>query len=195
MAKKQGLSAKKLLKGVYNAFKKNGRKIKLLSKATVEISNDSDWHRTQIAYTGYESAILLKIGDKEWAVAFGTACGSYSAYLYNCDIVAVQLSSNGKSNKQIAIEIHDALKQNDYFRNSLIYAMADGRLAVNKNGHLGQKVFDLLGLKIHKFIAQDLKTDSDFFTLDLRPMVKSAVQYKTKFVIFLYDAFRTILAS
>lgn len=195
MAEKQGLSARELLKGVYNTLKDGGREIKLPSKAMAEIANDSDWHRTRVGYTGYESAILLKVGEKEWTVAFGTACGSYPADPYNCDIAAVSVSTNGKSNKEIVKEIHGALEKGSYFRNSLIYAMADGQLAINKDGRFDQKVLELLGPRVQEFIAQDLETDSRYFTMDLRPVVKSAVQYKPEFVVFLSDTFRTVLGS
>lgn len=195
MGEKQGLSARELLEGAYNALKKGGKEIKLPSKATAEIANDSDWHRTRIGYTGYESATLLKIGNKEWVVAFGTKCGSYPADPYNCDIVAVQLSGDGKPNEEVVSEIHDALEGNSYFRHSLIYAMADGQLALNKDGRFGQKVLALLRPKVQEFIAQELETDSRYFTMDLRPVVKSTVQYKPEFVGFLCDTLRIVLAS
>ena len=194
MAEKQELSARELLEGVYNTLNDGGREIKLPSKATAEIANDSDWHRTRVGYTGYESATILKVGEKEWAVAFGIKCGSYPADPYNCDIAAVQLSGNGKSDEEVATEIHDALEGNSYFCNSLIYAMADGQLAVRTNGRFGQKLLGLLRPKVQEFIAQDLETDSRYFTMDMRPIVKSAVQYKPKFVVFLRDTLRTVLA-
>ena len=194
MAEKQGLSVRELLESVYNALKDGGREIKLPSKAMAEIANDSDWHRTRVGYTGYESATLLKADDKEWAMAFGTKCGSYPADPYNCDIATVQLSGNGKSDEEVAVEIHDSLEGNSYFRNSLIYAMADGQLAISKDEQFGQKVLESLRPKVQEFIAQDLETDSRYFTMDLRPVVESAVQYKPEFVFFLRDTLRTVLA-
>lgn len=195
MNEKQGLLARELLEGTYKVLKKDGREIKLPSKATAEIANDSDWHRTRIGYTGYESATFLKAGDKEWAVAFGTKCGSYPADPYNCNIAAIQLSSDGKSDEEVAVEAYDALQGNRYFYYSLIYAMADGQLVVNGDGYFGQKMLELLRSKIQEFIAQELKTDSQYLTMDLRPLVKSAVQYKPGFVDFLCDTIRTVLAS
>lgn len=194
MAEKQGLSARELLEGVYNTLKDGGREIKLPSKAMAEIANDSDHHRTRIGYTGYESATLLKVGDKEWVVAFGIKCGSYPADPYNCDIAAVQLSGNGKFDKEIAVEIYDSLKENSYFLSSLIYAMADGQLAISKDGQFGQKVLESLRPKVQKFIARDLEIDSRCATMDLRPLVKSAVQYKPEFVAFIHDTLRAVLA-
>jgi len=197
MVEKQGLSARQLLEGVYNSFKDelDGREVKLPSKAMAEIANDSDWHRTRVGYTGYETAVLLKIGGKEWVISFGTACGSYPADPYDCDIAAVPISTNGKSDEEIAKEIHEALEKGSYFRNSLIYAMADGQLAISKGGRFGSKVLELLRPRVQEFIAQKLEIDSRYFTMDLRPVVKSAVRYKPEFIAFLFDIFRSVLAA
>lgn len=196
MAETQGLSARQLLEGVYSLFKEklNGREIKLPSRALSLIADDSDWHRTRVGYTGYDTAVLLRVGAKEWAVAFGTKCGSYPADPYNCDIAAVPISLNEKSDEEIAKEIHEALERSSYFYNSLIYAMADGRLAV-RNNRFGQKVLELLKPKVQEFIAQDLEIDPRYFTMDLRPLVKSSVQYKPEFVAFLFEMLCAVLAA
>lgn len=197
MVEKQSLSARQLLEGVHSLLKDklDGKEIKLPSKAMAEIADDSDYHRTRVGYTGYETAILLKVDDKEWAVAFGTKCGSYPADPYNCDIAAVPVSINGKSDEETAKEIHEALNGNSYFRNSLVYAMADGQLAISENSKYGQKVLELLEPRVQEFIAQNLETDSQYFTMDLRPLVKSSVQYKPEFMVFLFDTLRAVLAS
>jgi len=197
MVEKQELSARQILEGVYNSLKDkiDGKETKLPSKATAEIANDSDWHRTRVGYTGYETAVLLMVDGKEWAVAFGTKCGSYPSDPYNCDIAAVPVSTNGKSDEEIAKEIHEALEEGIYFHNSLIYAMADGRLAISKDSRFGSKVLELLRPRVQEFIAQELETDFRYFTMDLRPVVKSAVQYRPEFIAFLFDTFRSVLAA
>ena len=195
--KKEGFSARELLAEVFGVLqsKLDGKEVKLPSSAEAEIASDLDWHKTRVGYTSYESAVLLKVGDKEWAIAFGTACGSYPANPYNCDIAAVQLRIKGKSNEQVAAETHRGLEDNSYFRNSLIYAMADGRLAVNEHGRFGRKVLEPLRPRASEFVAQDLAADPRCFTMDLRPVVKSDVRYKKEFVAFLADIIRTALAA
>lgn len=195
MAEKQGLSARELLEGVYEALKGDGREIKLLSKATAEIADDSDWHRDRRGYTGYESATLLKIGDKEWLVAFGTRCGGYPADPYNCDIAIMRFFGDGTSDERTATEVYDTLKENCYFRKSIIYAMTSGQLMVKSDGYFSQKVLELLKPSIQGFITQDLETNPDCFTMDGRPVITTFIQYKPEFVAFLYDAFRKILAT
>lgn len=198
MTKKlKGLSARELLTATFNALKMRlgGKEIKLPSEALAEIANDSDWHRTRVGYTGYESAVLLKVGGREWAVAFGTTCGDYPADRYNCDIAAVRLSGHGKSKKQIAEEIRQALEGNSYFRGSLIYAMADGNLAGSSRSRFTRKVLEVLQPRIRSFIAQDIKADPDYITGDLQPLVISAVRYKKEFAAFLSDTLQTVLAQ
>lgn len=197
MSANQGLSARELLTETFSDLqnKLGGKIVSLPSKATAEIANDSDWHRTRIGYTGYELAVLVESGSKQWAIAFGTKCGSYPADPYNCDITAIPVAVDGKPEDQIAKEVHDALESNSYFRNSLIYAMADGQLAVSKEGRLGQKVLELLQPKVQEFIAQDLEIDSRYFTTDLRPVVKSAVRYKREFVTFLSETLQAALVA
>ena len=197
MTEDQGLSARELLTETFNDLrsKLRGKVVNLSSKATAEIANDSDWHRTRIGYTGYESAVLVDNISKQWAIAFGNKCGSYPADPYNCDIAAVPVSTDGKSEEQVAKEVHEALEGNSYFRNSLIYAMADGKLAVSREGRFGQRVLELLRPKVQEFIAQDLETDSRYFTMDLRPVVKSDVRYKREFVAFLSDIIQAALTA
>jgi len=190
-----GLSARELLEAVYNLLKKDGREIKLSLKAVAKIADDSDGHRTRIGYTGYESAAILKVADREWILAFGTKCGQYPADPYNCDIVAMRANLDGKTDKEAEPEIHQALERNTCFHHSLAYAMADGTLALNQNGCFCDKVIELLRPKIEEFIARDLEVDPNCFTMDLRPVVKSAVQYKPEFIDFLRDTFLTVLAS
>ena len=196
--KQEGLSVRELLEQAFDALKQDldGREIDLPSIAVAEIANDSDWHRTRIGYTSYKKASLLMVGDKKWAVAFGTKCGAYPADPYDCDIAAVQLSlDDEESDEQVAVKVHQSLESNDYFRNSLLFSMVDGRLSASKNSYFGMKVLELLKPRAVEFVAQKLVTDPEHFTLDLRPLVKSAIRYKQEFVAFLAETFRTALAE
>lgn len=174
MAKQKGLSARELLTEAFDDLrnKLGGKTVDLPSKALAKIADDSDWHRTKVGYSGYESAALVKCDEKWWAIAFGIRCGDYPADPYDCDIAAVPVSVEGKTGDEVAKEIHDALEKNSYFRSSLIYAMADGSLAV-KEERFGPKVYELLRPKIQEFTAQKLEVDPDVIMMDLRPVVKS----------------------
>jgi len=197
MERKQ-LSARQLLFEVYSLLKDrlNGKEIKLPPETIVEIASAYRCGKRRIGYTGYETAILSE-NDKEWVVAFGTKCGGYPANPYNCDIAAILISHDGKSDEEVAKEIYKALKRGSYFSNSLIYAMADGQLFTSKYSQFGQKVFELLRPKVQKFRAPNLEIDSRYFTMDLVDLhsaVESTAQYKPEFAVSLFVTFCEVLA-
>lgn len=194
MKKEKGLSARELFKGAYAAIKNASREIKLPQTALAEIADDSDFHRTRVGYSGYDFAVILKLGDKEWAISLGTACGAYPADPYNCDIVAVQVCTKGKTEKQLAIEIMKELIRNSYFCKSLIIALADGRITL-MGTPLSQKIGEILGPKIDEFIAKEMEINPKVIHTDLRPVVTSAVEYEKAFVPVLCDAINKALAS
>lgn len=189
MSEDTSLSVRELLRQVYEKIGKElrGKQITLSDKATSEIANDSDWHRRRIGYMGYESVVLVQIGEKNWVLGFGVACGSYPAYPYSSDIVALSISPDGKSDEELTQEIYKAIETTSYFQNSIICGMADGQLFLNKNTPFGKKMTGILQSGIKDYIAQNLETDPTVFLMDLRPVVKSSMKYKPEFVDFLKD--------
>ena len=196
MAEEQELTAREIVEETYNYLKNklDGRIIRLPLEAIAEIANDLNPRKARVGYTSYRSAMLLEINGKKWALAFGNIRG-YRAGLYKCDIAAVQLSDNARTDGQTAAEIHNALEGNRYFCNSLICAMADGQLIVNKNGRFSQKIVELLGPKIREFIIQELKIDTRRLTIDLRPVVESPIRYSPELIVFLSNVFHVVLMS
>jgi hypothetical protein len=140
MTENHVLTARELLEGVYSNLTNSGKEIRFSSSANPVIADDWD-HQ---AYSNYELAKIIKVGDNEFVASFGTVIGGYLADPYNCDIAIVQLTGDGKSDEQIAIEVHKTLEENSYFSSSIIYAMSDGQLMVNGDNPFGRKVFDLL---------------------------------------------------
>ncbi len=191
--KKKEISARELFEKTYNSFKKklSGTELKLPHKAMSKIANDSDGHRTRVGYTGYEMALIFTVKRKRWAMSFGTACGAYPAEPFNCDIAAIKISGVDKSDEMVAKEICEALEKTSYFSHSLVYAMADGRLATHN-----KKVSSLIARKIKKFTSAPLRIDSDFIIMStLAPAMKSAVKYKPEFADFLFNTFLSMLAK
>lgn len=175
MVEKQGLSAEEILKGVYNTLlKEGGREINLPSKAMAEIANDSDWHRTSIGYAIYEKAMVLKVAEKKWAIAFGTKCGHYSTAPYNCDIVAIQFQETEEV--YTSIEIYFAFKKNSYYRNSIVYATKEGRILSKLDGRFGPEVYLLMTRNQQNFIVNT-----------------HPIQYRGEFVDFLCKKFLEFL--
>jgi hypothetical protein len=179
MAEEQVLSARKLLEDVYSNLTSGGKEIRFSSRARAIIADDWD-HQ---AHSNYESIKIIKVGNNEFAASFGTVSGGYLADPYNCDIAIVQLTGDGKSDEQIAIEVHKNLERNSDFSSSIIYAMADGQLMVNGNGPFGRKAFYLLRPIIQDFIAQELEIDPLRLLAAGRPAVTSSIKYKSEFVV------------
>lgn len=195
MSEDTSLSVRELLQQVCEKIGKElrGKQITLPDKATSEIANDSDYHRSRTGYMGYESVVLIQIGEKNWALGFGAACGSYPADPYSSDIVALSISPDGKSDEELAQEIYKAIETTSYFHDSIICGMADGRLSLNENAPFGKKMMGILQSGIKDYIAQSLETDPTIFHMDLRPVVKSSVKYKPEFVDFLKDSITGLL--
>ena len=164
-------------------------------KPMAEIADDSDYHRSRTGYSAYDSARILEVGRRECCVALGQACGGYPADPYDRDIVCFDISTQGKTNKQITKEVHAALCQSSYFRNSLILSLANGKLA---SGHKvkGESVIKAIGPRISEFIAQEVKTDESLVSLvDLQPLVISPVLYRPEFVSFLSGVLEMAILS
>ncbi len=200
MKEEKGLSARKLLREVYNALGKGSREVKLPRPALATIAKDPDCQRGYTSFGIYKAAIILKIDGNEWIIALGTtwalgpSYGEYRGYRYNCDITAMKFCSNEKTNKDIARAIRYALQENFYCRHSLIVAKMDGHLGVRQKGTFNREVSNLLLSTTQEFIAKDIEI-SHQLKEDLQLAVKSPVQYKPGFVNVLRDNFLWILAS
>ncbi len=179
--KSGGISARDLLLQTFKLLTEQlgGREIQLPMEAKAEIANNSNWHRTHISYTGYESAVLAKIGDREWLLALGKACGSYPVESCDCDVFAWPFFCNGKPDEEVAVMACQDLERNLYYRKSLVFAGADGQLFVgNQSNPLGKKTLELLGPKINRFLVQG-----------------KLVLYRQEFVPVLADILKNVLVS
>lgn len=165
----EGLSVRELLKATYNrlAERHPHEEMILEGKPIAEIANDSDWHRTRVGYMRYETANLFQFNNKTWAIARGEKCGQYPAEPFDSDILALELSVESKTGEQIKGELEEMIRRSEYFRNSLVFGMADGRIGVGTR-HSYERMTELLSSGISKFIAQELKTNDEYFTMDLR---------------------------
>ena len=194
----EGLNVGELLKNTYSKLyeRHHPQEIVLPNRVLTEIANDSDWHRTSIGYMGYELAGLFELNGSVWAIARGEACGSYPAEPYNSDLLAleIELKNPIKTEKQIQEELGESIRRSEYFRNSLIYGMADGNLAVSKKGIFGERMIEILKPEMQRFIAQKPEYDSQYLSVStLIPICKSTAKYKPEFVDFLADSVEAIL--
>ena len=192
-----GISGHELLKRVFEDLKTrlNGREIKLPSKVMVEIADDSDWHRSRTGYMGYESVVILNVGGKTWAIAFGTACGDYPADKYDCDIAAVKISGNESSLKKLAEEICESLQRNEYFLSSFIHFTTDGNPGDNRKGIFYKVVHNALVSRIGQFVVQCAKHEPGLFTMDMQPVVREPFLFKEECTAFLSEVFQKAMVE
>ncbi len=190
----QGLSVRELFAQVFDMLKENlsGEVIKLPYRAFAEIANDSDWHRTRVGGMCYESTVLVRMNGKRWALAFGTATG-YPADPYNCDIIAVEVSQYGDGIDGATLSCE--LEKSTYFKNTLIFAKADGTLFAPKNGFERRMFKALEKVDLSGFLARAPEIDPEHMTMDLRPVVTAVARYKKEFVSFLSKLLQEVLMS
>lgn len=193
-----GICVRDLLKRAYERLSQQhkNREITFSNKALTEIADDSDYHRTKTGYMGYESARAFQFNDKIWVMARGEKCGSYPAELYDSDILALEFPLKGEITKATKEELTERIKESSYFRNSLVYGMADGNLSVNGKGRFGKQMLDLLRPKIEGFIAQKPEYDrSVILASTLQYPTTKNMLYKPEFADFLAESFETVLKS
>lgn len=196
MSKKKSLSARQLFEQVYNSIQKKlgGKEIKFSPEVQVKVGSDSDGHRERIGYFCYKKTMLVKIGDKKWVVALGIPSGGYPADPFDCEIAAVAVLPTKLGRKKME-EIEESLEMGIYFRNSMIIASYTGNFQFNPKSQFCEKVLDFLRQETEKLIAKEAILDNTRFTLDTRPVLKSAVEYKPEGIDFLSDNFCKILES
>lgn len=169
------LTGREVMERLYENIKKRlrGEEVKLKHTVHAIIADDSDYHRTRIGYMGYESAIVVAVNGKRWAVAFGEACGDYPADPYDCEIAAVSLPSRiERSREETLGDIAWQLERSAWFRNSLIFAMSDGRLAhtaraggLGLKNAVGKKMIRLIQGKAKSFVISDRVTHPNLISV------------------------------
>jgi len=194
---KENLSVRELLKKTYeNLADRNPHKeIYLTEPAFAEIANDSDWHRTSKGYMKYESANLFRFNGKSWVVSRGEKYGSYPAEPYDSDILALEPSEENPT----SLYIRSKLESSSYFRNSIVFGLADGNLGVGTNSpffenRFEKRVTEILKSKISDFVAQMPEYDkSAILASTLQYPITKKMLYKPDFADFLTETIEKIL--
>ncbi|UCG95162.1 MAG: hypothetical protein JSV92_03915 [archaeon] len=190
------LKVRKLLEKTYeNLAERNPHKEIRFEPALSKIADDSDWHRTKIGYMKYESANLFSFNGKNWAVARGERYGDYPAEPYDSDITALEPSEENPASSYI----RSKLESSCYFRNSLIFGLADGNLAMGTNSSFFENPFEkkmkeILVPKLTDFVAQTPEYDTGaILTSTLQHPATKKMLYKPGFVDFLTETIEKIL--
>ena len=194
----KGLHVRDLLREAYEKLSQQheNKEITFPNRVLTEIANDTDWHRSRTGYMGYKSARTFQFNGKIWVVARGEKCGSYPAEPYDSDIMALEFPLKRRITKATQEELVRKVGESSYFRNSLIYGMADGNLAVSERGRFGKQMLDLLRPKIQEFIAQEPEYDrSIILASTLQYPTTKNMLYKPEFADFLAESFKSVLSS
>ena len=184
------LYAGQLLEKVYHGLKEElpCEEIIFPERVFVEIANDSDWHRHKTGYMGYDSVLLfIKTEEKGLVIGCGEACGNYPADPYSRDILLLKIPLIEESPEQLS-EIKRCMEISDYFKNSIIIAIANGRFLIKKENKLPLP-------DVSKFIAQEAEINPDVFNLDLSSVYKKSVSYKQELVDVIVNAIKKIIIS
>ena len=190
-----GLSARELLVAVCEKLvaKHKPTRIDFPERILAVIADDSDYHRTRTGYTGYQSADIYTFGGKRYAIARGEACGSYPADPFDSDIIAAEITVK-ENDKDACEEVKSKLKRNKEYRDSLVFAYANGNLATTPNT-LSIDLGKLIRPQSREFVAHDLETNPRLFYMDMRPVVTKAIRYKHEFADFLAGKMEAVLSQ
>ncbi|MDD5192652.1 MAG: hypothetical protein PHH54_00545 [Candidatus Nanoarchaeia archaeon] len=179
-----------------NAYKKLGernsnREIILPEEVRSEIADDSDYHKIRTGYMGYKTVTFFNFNNKSWLIGNGKSCGAYPARPYDSDILALELD--------IAVfpeRVRSEFQENvgSYFKNSLMYCMTDGMLAISKHGKFNKSMMNLLRPRIEEFIAEEPKYNEEIISPDTHmPVNISPMKYKPEFADFLAESIEAVL--
>lgn len=190
-----GVSVRALLKSAYEILSKRNphRDIILPKSALTEIADGSDDHKTSTGFMGYDSTKLFQFNGKIWVVARGETCGGYPKDSYDSDILAVEFPDKTPPLK-ISKDLTQRIRDSSYFRNSLVFGMADGCLGFNDHGKFGMQVFNLLEPRLGEFVAQKAEYNTSVYLAStMEHPAKKRVLYKPEFANVLSDTLEIVL--
>lgn len=189
-----GLTGGEILEKAYNHLceKHKAQTITLSNVAEAEIADDSDWHRTKKGYMSYKEVGAFNFNSFGWIIGLGNKCGDYPAERFDKDILALKYEPNGKDQKQVDSDIISMIRRSEYFENSIMLSMSDGRLLGGPN--FGKHVKELLGNKFKEYIAQQPEYDtSGILVSTMSYICEKSMTFKEEFADVLVDTIEKIL--
>ncbi len=191
----KGLLMGDLLSGVYDNFRKLGREIEL-SPQVEECPLGPD----QVYQIDHKSAIILTNADKNnWAITFGISHRNYSgSFNCDCNVVAVPLSGEVKSDKKLCGEIRNTFKKNNLWMNlklSGFYGFRDGRLnfvfpeTERVNNNVANELF---WSEIANYISKDSEGNKNNLYISTR-LKSGSIKYSPKLINHFYTKFCGVL--
>jgi len=189
------LSARALLCATYDLLSATHapKQIAFDTKVLSEIADDSDYHRTKKGYMGYRTAGIFRFGNKRWAIARGEKCGAYPAEPFDSDLIALEVTVRGS--RKIPQTLAAQIQYGRYFANTILFAMADGKLFIPEEGRFTRRMNEVIP-KLNRFEAQPAEYDRSCIALStLRHPATKCAQYRSDCHLFLAEAIEDILQS
>lgn len=196
-----GLSQNKLLGGIlvrlereYSIFKKDSR-IKLTNSVSVEIANDSDWHRSRIGTMSYKEISLLIFDRQLWAVSIGSKSGAYPGEnTYASDLVAIPLDRYDSDDGLIRA-FSDQITIGKYFKNSLLIGTVPGYIATTDNSFFAHSVPSIISNMDDLFENRRAQENTECINLDGTPIYTSFATYKPAAIKAFADSIAFVLSN
>ena len=202
-ARKQfgGLSQNSLLSGIlvnlereFSILKKDPR-IKLTNSISVEIANDSDWHRSRIGTMSYKEISLLIFNQQLWAMSIGTKSGAYPGEnTYSSDIVAIPLDRYD-SDDELTKTFSDQITIGKYFKNSLLIGTVPGYIATTDNSFFAHSVPSIISNMDNLFENKRAQENTECINLDGTPIYTSFATYKPAAIKAFADSIAFVLSN
>lgn len=150
------LSSYEILKQAYLRLAENAvSRINLGGEVTVEIATENLCHsKPRIVSMCYESADIVRLDGKCFAISLGAIGGNPIRKSYNGDILALEVPAS----REAAVnsdELIRSIERSSYFKQSLVCAMHDGTLKVDPKSIFNNVMSEKISGTVSGFIVKD----------------------------------------
>lgn len=184
-----GITGIELAESVYKKLTETlpGKIVTFTKSVETEIADDSDWHRNNKGYMGYDSVFVAEVAGKKWLIGLGRACGGYPKDRFSCDIFLYQFNGDERPEQIIP--------RKTYFVSSVMIVMSDGNISGDKNNKHFEKLVKELEPIFPGFIAKDAEYRDDIRLFNGEPVIKSPALYKIELVDKITEIVLSLMAE
>ncbi len=185
-----GIDGGTVITELYESLKQLGEEISLGNdEARAEISNDSDWHRTRVGYSVYESFLVI---NKKWLVSIGKKSKSYTTEVFDRDLFVQMCDESELMIDSDALKEYAnmSIRRASYFKRSFLVSTADGNLHVSPNFTYLDRVRDLVNKSIY---LKPVYNNEVILLSSLAPPVVKKASYIDDLSSKLFEIFKEIL--
>lgn len=175
---------------------------KLDKRLCLMIADDSDYHRSRSGYMAYHTLRITQFGGNQFLMGLGYKAGDYPGKEFAGDIIAVPSSIpsdviNNSPREKLTQLVKETFYHlaGDFFRPSLVIAMADGRL-VFPESTLGYNLWETVDTRVRELVAGNCVRDGRLLSCaTLAPVVCQPAEYKREVVGVLVEGIEKVLTG